>query len=267
VNLLAARVVLRPRSLADVLDLAVPFCVAGRRVMGRLAALVLAPALALCVALRWGAGWRWESVWLVAIAVTDVLEGVFTCAAGELLFRDDREASAAEILGRFVRRLPRAFASVLVCRVLLAVSALLVVTLPMVGLRLLFTREVVLLEKAGPFAAIARSHRLVKFHLDSSFGLLAALVLGPVLFMVGAEGLGQAVADKVLQLGRPVGELFVEGGSLFALIGFFLSVPVLATARFLFYIDLRTRKEGWDIQLRFAALAATARPPEESSAA
>jgi hypothetical protein len=29
----------------------------------------------------------------------------------------------------------------------------------------------------------------------------------------------------------------------------------VASASFLGYIDMRTRKEGWDIQLRFVALA------------
>jgi hypothetical protein len=266
-NLLAARVVLRPRSLAEVLDLAVPFCLAGKRVMGRLAALVLAPALAVCAGLRWGFGWQWQSVMLVALVLGDVVEGAFTCAAGELLFREPRDTSAAAILARFIRRLPRAFAALVVCRVLLAVALPLVVTLPMVALRLLFTREVVLLEEAGPFAALGRSHRLVKNHSGKGIGLLTALSVGPALFVVGAEQLGQGAVGTVLQAGAPFGRLFQEGGSLFALAGFFLSVPVLATARFLAYIDLRTRKEGWDIQLRFAALAAAARPPEESSAA
>jgi hypothetical protein len=34
-----------------------------------------------------------------------------------------------------------------------------------------------------------------------------------------------------------------------------LSAPFVASASFLGYIDMRTRKEGWDIQLRFMALA------------
>ena len=51
-------------------------------------------------------------------------------------------------------------------------------------------------------------------------------------------------------------ELFVHGGSGFAVAGALLAVPVAAAARFLGYIDLRTRKEGWDIQLRFLRLVA-----------
>jgi len=34
----------------------------------------------------------------------------------------------------------------------------------------------------------------------------------------------------------------------------FLSVPLVATLRFLAYIDNRTRREGWDIQVRFLEL-------------
>ena len=59
----------------------------------------------------------------------------------------------------------------------------------------------------------------------------------------------------VLQLGHPTGELFEHGGSGFAVLGALLAVPLAAAMRFLGYIDLRTRKEGWDIQLRFVALA------------
>ena len=39
------------------------------------------------------------------------------------------------------------------------------------------------------------------------------------------------------------------------MLGALLCIPVAAAMRFLYYIDLRTRKEGWDIQLRFVALA------------
>ena len=72
---------------------------------------------------------------------------------------------------------------------------------------------------------------------------------------MAAETLGDAIIDSVLQLGQPFGDLWKEGGSGYALLGFFLAVPVVAAARFLKYIDVRTRKEGWDIQLRFVALA------------
>ncbi|CAN5747553.1 hypothetical protein BH11MYX4_BH11MYX4_30880 [soil metagenome] len=33
-------------------------------------------------------------------------------------------------------------------------------------------------------------------------------------------------------------------------------IPYVATARFFIYLNVRTRVEGWDVQTRFAALAA-----------
>ena len=39
-----------------------------------------------------------------------------------------------------------------------------------------------------------------------------------------------------------------------AIAGLFASLPLVATLRFLAYIDIRTRREGWDIQVRFLEL-------------
>jgi hypothetical protein len=64
--------------------------------------------------------------------------------------------------------------------------------------------------------------------------------------------------DFVLQIGKPFGALLDEGGSAPALLGLFLAVPYWATARFLFYVDLRTRRDGWDVQVRFMSLASQA---------
>jgi len=77
----------------------------------------------------------------------------------------------------------------------------------------------------------------------------------PALGATSIDLLGNALTSFVLQLGYPTGELFSDGGSGFAVFGALLAVPLVAAARFLGYVDLRTRKEGWDIQLRFVALA------------
>jgi hypothetical protein len=45
-----------------------------------------------------------------------------------------------------------------------------------------------------------------------------------------------------------------------------LFIPYVATARFLAYLDLRTRSEGWDIQTRFAAIALRAAEVERRAA-
>ena len=148
----------------------------------------------------------------------------------------------------------------MVTRVLLAAFAVVLPLLPFGAARLLFVREAVLLEGARPFESVGRSYRLVKRQLGSCLGMSFATLAVPAAFAVGAELLGDALVRVVLQLGRPFGQLFEQGGSGYALLGFFLAVPVTAAARFLKYIDVRTRKEGWDIQVRFTALAAADQP-------
>jgi hypothetical protein len=259
VNLLSARVVLRPRPLADVLDLAVPFCLAARGPLLRLAAVLLLPLLSLCAGLR-QAGWKPGAVWLAAVVSADLVEGAFTLAASELLFVEPDQLRVSAVLARFGRNLPRALLCLFLTRLSLVLGLALFPLVPVIAVRFIFAREAVLLEGAGPVAALTRSHRLVTGHVLTAVGLLGALLAIPAAGLIAAELLGDAVVAQVLQLGHPLGQLWRDGISMFALAGFFLSVPVLAAARFLAYIDLRTRKEGWDIQLRFAALSADEGP-------
>jgi hypothetical protein len=267
VNLLAARVVLRPRSLGDVLDLTVPFVLASRRLVQRLALTSLLPAFALCLYLRFGRHWGWALLWWVALALGDLLEGLFTVAFGDLLFQDSATVRARAVWGRFARRLGAYLGTWLVSRLLIALTIFFVPVAPFVAVHLLFVREVGLLEGAAVFGAIGRAYRFVQRQVGSCLGLLVALLVAPAVMALCAELLGDAVVDTVLQLGSPFGELFKEGGSAYALAGFFLSVPVVAAARFLKYIDVRTRKEGWDIQLRFTAIVAAEQDRHQGSTA
>jgi hypothetical protein len=138
---------------------------------------------------------------------------------------------------------------------------------PFVAVHLLFVREVGLLEGATVFGSIGRAYRFVQRQVGSCLGLLLALLAAPVAFAMAADRLGDAIVSGVLQLGSPFGELFRDGGSAYALFGFFLAVPVVAAARFLKYIDVRTRKEGWDIQLRFTSIAAAEHDRQKASSA
>jgi hypothetical protein len=68
------------------------------------------------------------------------------------------------------------------------------------------------------------------------------------------------VLEELLQIHlRPSEEEI--GGPLF-MFGMWLAVPLLTTARFFVYLNLRTRREGWDIQTRFAAIAARSEADE-----
>jgi hypothetical protein len=270
-NLLDSRVVLRVRTMPDILDLAFRVCFApgNGRVFGRLSAAFLLPCFAACVALRYAAGWEWLDVWLVAAILGALTQGAFTIAAGRLMFQET--LPTREVIGRYMRRLPAYATALLLARVLVWGSVLMMFSRPLIPLaitilllyfflwpRSLFVHEICLLEGAGPIQVFSRGRRFVLRHYGAALGMLCAGLGAQISFVVIFELMFRmGIVDFVLQLGEPLGNLFKSGGSVFALAGFFAAVPYVSVARFLTYIDLRTRKEGWDIQLKFTAIQAT----------
>ncbi len=254
-NLFAARVALRPRSLTEVLDLAAPFCLHNARLLGRLSALVLLPLAAAIAGLRLGLGWSWPAVWVTATALAWLAEGAFTVALGEALFRDPGEVRIGASVGRFLRRLPALVTVHLTRLVVVGGCASLVVPVFLEGPRWLFPVEAILLENAPVGQSIRRSRSMGGRRLGFCLGLGMALLALPLGAVVLVDLLGGQLLEFVFQLGQPLGSLFEHGGSAFAMLGLLLAVPLSAAMRFLGYIDLRTRSEGWDIQLRFAAWA------------
>ena len=254
-NLLASRVVLRQRSLADVLDLAIPFCLMNKRPLGVLAAIVLGPLAGLTAYLRIAAHWQWQNLWLVIGCAAFVLDGAFTVALGELLFQEPGNARVGGILRRFFRRLPACVVAFVVRGVVLLASFALIVMPFFLAPPSMFMTEALLLENATLGKALERSRALSRNRLFGCLGLWLATLTLPAFGAIAMDVIGNSVVGFVLQLGRPTGELFEHGGSGFAVLGALLCIPVAAAMRFLYYIDLRTRKEGWDIQLRFVSLA------------
>ena len=257
-NLGASAIVLRPRPLAEILDLACRLsCSLAFELYLRLAALVLLPCLGVCLALRHGLGWEWPAVWAVAVSLGVILQGVFTVAVGRLLFSET--LSARQVLALYGRRLGSYLGALFLSRLVLAAAALpFFLGLPLAWPRLFYVHEASLLEGAGSMEAMRRSSRFSAMNLAGILGALLAVLCAQAGFVVTAELLGDGLVQHVLQLGRPFGSLFTDGGSAYALLGFFLSMPYVATARFLLYIDARTRADGWDVQLRFMAIAARA---------
>jgi hypothetical protein len=180
---------------------------------------------------------------------------VFTVAVGRLLFSE--ELGAGQVLRLFGKRLGAYLGMLIASRTLLALSALpFLIGVPFLWPRLLFVYEASLLEGAGATAAVQRSARFITGRAAEVLGALLALIVTQAGIVACVELLGQGLVQEVLQLGAPFGALFWDGGSPYALAGFFLSIPYVATARFLHYIDARTRSDGWDVQLRFMAIAA-----------
>jgi hypothetical protein len=255
-GLAASAVVLRPRSLSEVLDLACRLAMAAMLgVYARLAAILLLPIFVLALALRRLAGFPPALVWLVAIVGSGAVQGAFTVAVGRQLVSEPIGALGALRLYR--GRLFAYLGALLLSRGLLAAATLVgLVGLPFAWPRLWFVHEAVLLEGASPIAAIQRSARFVDGRALAVFGGAAAVVAAQLAFVVTSEVLCQGIVSDVLQLGKPFGALFKDGFTPYALAGFLASVPWVATARFLQYVDGRTRADGWDIQLRFMAIAA-----------
>ncbi|MEM7153851.1 MAG: hypothetical protein AAF799_13465 [Myxococcota bacterium] len=251
-NLAQAQIVLRPRTLGETLDLALRWQISvGGGTYLRLSLGLLLPAALGCFALHRGADWAWREVWWLAIALTTVLHGVFTVAASQMMF--EPEVTARAVLRTFARRLPTFIGALIVSRIYLGVAMLVLVLVPWAWPRTLYIHEAVLLEQQPVMAAMRRSIAFAKGHYGRLIGLLFASVTAMLVGVFIVESAAAAVFDFVLQMERPWGAL-ADGGSLAALLGLFAAVPFVASAQFLYYIDARTRRDGWDIQLAFMAI-------------
>lgn len=286
-NLGEAKVVFRPRSVGEVFDLAALVTTRGApRLLGAVAAGTLLPGYLVALALRYGAGWSWLAVWLAAWVWASLATGAFTLAVGRWLLAEAPTAPA--VLRDYLRALPRFVGTWLWGRLFTIPAALFAwplyfafeevgarlsddqvwgvgTLLVFVGLLLvpaqqqtLFLYETAFLERLPAARCVGRSRQFVKALGGRAWKMAFLLLLAPLAAAVGGELLGQAIVEDVLQLGPVVEHLGLSGGSPFALAGLFLATPFLAAARFLFYVDGRTRVDGWDIQVRFLAIASQA---------
>ena len=262
VDLTGARVALRPRSVLDVLDLALRFLVTHAGSYARVSVVALLPAALVSWGVARTAGWVWG--WIVTVFLGLLVQTPFTALAARLVFQPD--VRMGDILGVSLRALPRVLALRIV-QVLVVAFGLTIFLVPglWAGIALFFIVEVAVLERAPFGVAVSRSLRIATGHsgqtlvaLLALFGLqLTAIVLGDVV--------GRATLVDLFQFSPPE-PWWTAGGSSLALAGFWLFIPYVATARFLAYLDLRTRSEGWDIQTRFAAIALRAAEVERRAA-
>jgi hypothetical protein len=249
-----ARIVIRERSLGETLDLVPRFIFTlNPTLYGRLAAIMLLPAYGLCLLAHVG-GWPWASIWLVAIPCGAVLQGVFTVAASRVLFSDG--VRVREVLRQYWARLAAYLGALTGAFFVMVLGAATVVLLPVAWTRVVFVHEATLLERASARAALARTARMVASGTAFAAQLVGALLLAQVTLVLATELLAQSLVGFILQCGQPFGSLLSEGGSPYALGGYFLSLPVVATGRFLAYIERRTRQDGWDVQVRFLTIRA-----------
>ena len=250
-NVWEARVVVRERSLAEIVDLAVRFTlVLGAGVYARLCVFLLLPAYALCFWLL-----RREVpvalVCALALALFSLLQLPFTIAAGRLMF--NAELPLRDVSSSSLRLLFRSCMARFTALLLIAGGSSLVVLAPIAIVRSLYLGEVIVLEGAGVGAAYRRTTRLTSGRVSHTFGVWLSLVATSAVFVAVAQVFARALSAEGLAieaLPEVWGGLSPEAG----IAGLFLSLPLVASLRFLAYIDNRTRREGWDIQVRFLEL-------------
>ena len=252
-NLEACRLVLRPRGPLEVLDLTLRLWAVEWRVYASMCVWVLLlPFLGLS-ALAVATDGHW-AVLAVGVAVAPCVQAPFTLLTGRLLF----DANVAPA-GVFKDLLPRLI-SLLGTWLWWPVGLVLTVPtcgygLPVLHLGLLFSTEVALLERHNPFRNLTRGLRLAADALpQSGMGVMVRWV-GTVWAITVAEAFGQGVVGFVLQLGEPFGTLMNGEVTPFALAGVLLAHAGWAVYRVLLYLDVRTRTEGWDLQVGLMAAA------------
>jgi hypothetical protein len=253
-DLMRARVTLRERPLLDVFDLSLRFFAAHVPEYALISCAVALPAFALSWAsVRVGG---WALAWVTTVVLTSLATAPFVALASRLVFADT--VRVRDVLGLALRATPRLAGARFLQLLALAVS-LLLTGLPWIwaGTASLFVVEVSVLEQAGVGASLGRAQRIANAHFGAALLAMVLLGMAPLAAAMLFDVAGRELLQAMLEVKAPP-SMFTDGGSVLALLGWWFSVPVVATARFFVYLDIRTRSEGWDIQTRFAAIAARA---------
>jgi hypothetical protein len=188
----------------------------------------------------WVLLWFWEAPW-ATLPLTVVLGG--------LMF--DQRPGVAATLRRLLIALPALILVHVIIRGMLAVTILLI---PLIPGRLWFASEVILLERAGPFRALRRcwmisTDRSGEFFLEwigqFFFGLAFALC-----FWVGTGAAASGLFESDVTWEQP---MVSDLGGLRFQVGVWIAIAFFGVARFLNYIDLRIRSEGWELRLQLQA--------------
>jgi hypothetical protein len=212
---------------------------------------VLVPSLLVACGLAW---WLDGSWWALAwpALVAPLLQAPVTVCAGRLLFGEALGAwdTWREVFGRF--------GAILLAWIVLGLTVLLslltcAVALVPVLAGLLFLPETALLERVGLRRGLSRSVRLALGYAPGALsGALGLLVLG-AWTAAAFEASGQALVGFVLLLGQPFGQLWEGDLTPYAVFGLTLLPPLHAMWRLMLYVDVRTRVEGWDLQVGLRA--------------
>jgi hypothetical protein len=262
-DLKLARVALRERSMLEIVDLAVVFVSRHRAVYLRTMLAACGPAYLVSCFFGVYAGWEWA--WATAVLLGAAAQVPFTILASRLVF--EGEVRARDAVATALRTMPKVV-FVRLAQLLGTLASLVALVVPglLAASAMLFVSEALLLERANVGTVFGRSRRIAATRFDVAMGgvfTFAVVVAGAVLL---GDVAGRSIVSDVLEFRAPP-SIFEAGGGWLPMLGFWLVVPFLATARFFLYLDFRTRSEGWDVQTRFAAIAARNEDPAEPAKA
>jgi hypothetical protein len=115
----------------------------------------------------------------------------------------------------------------------------------------LFVSPVVMVERVGPFAALARSYRLSRLRFGTTVGLAVSSALVGLWIRFGITWLPRLLEEvELVEFGR-FGWL-VEG--IAGQLGMLLAVPVVAAATAWAYLEVRLAAEGLDLAMEAEAV-------------
>ncbi|MBK8011332.1 MAG: hypothetical protein IPK13_08270 [Deltaproteobacteria bacterium] len=261
-----ARIALRPRTLDETLDLTLAYLQACFRDFRRLFLVLFlleAVLAASCFLLFRATTNVWGLTAAVLLVMGPVVERSVTVFTGRHLFGN--ACSLRDAFSRALRRAP----------MLIAVSS--VSGLPFLPMLLtgfeehgwvglgtmaatfwpfllsigIYVFEVSLLEQLPAGQSWRRARALVSYRYGRALGLLGVSIILRLLFAFLAQNTTMFVLEFLLQF-EGFGDTL---GYWPSIAGYLLAGPFIAIMRVFDYVDARTRREGWDIQVRFNAIA------------
>lgn len=250
-------IVLRPRGPLEVFDLTWRFLRETWRPQLRMLAVTLLPVAVLAFVLC-GIYRGRPSLLLLPLLLAPWMQMPFTLLTGRLLF--DRNTRIRDVLRELLPRTGSLLGGQLVALIgwVFGIGCGGFIFLLPIRMALQFLPEVLLLERLSVFGALRRVGRLAGASAGPALVGVFVRVALALWCAIVAETTGQALFEHVLRLGQPFGAAQEGTVTPFLLVGLLLSQPLHAVFRVLLYVDIRTRSEGWDLQvaLRAAGLAA-----------
>lgn len=257
---------LRPRSPSELVDASVRLARQEFRALVPLVALYVVPVLAL-TALRVNALGSPEAVAratepfgafsplgvgvivVLAALVITALTIALHDALHDALHATEHASGVAALLGRAAVRVPAVLGTWLLMALAVGVGFLcLVVPGVYVAARLWTAPVGVAIGKQGPFAALGAAWRRSEGRVWYSLGAIA-LVLGVVFVLSFALGLLGSIATFFVSVRVALGAT-----TLLQSLASVLTLPISTALTVLLYVDLRARREGYDLETLVAAL-------------